>query len=144
MSTDIASRYEEFYRRRNPEYVYPVEFVVRAYLGAYPRLPRVVVAPGARALDLGCGDGRNMPLLFNLGMAVYGTDISGEICTGTMERMQRLGVRAETRVGRNCSIPFGAHRDELHLSRWHRSRRWPHRSDARSVRRAQWRRAQEV
>jgi SAM-dependent methyltransferase len=106
MSTDIASRYGEFYRKRNPDYVYPVEFVVRAYLGSYPRLPRVVVAPGARVLDLGCGDGRNMPLLVNLGMAVYGVDISAEICADTMERMRRLGVSVETRMGRNCSIPF--------------------------------------
>ena len=106
MSTDIAARYDEFYRERNPGYVYPVEFVVRAYLGSYPRLPRTPVAPGARVLDLGCGDGRNMPLLFNLGMAVYGVDISAEICTATRERMQRLGVIVDTRIGRNCGIPF--------------------------------------
>jgi SAM-dependent methyltransferase len=106
MSTDIASLYREFYRKRNPDYVYPVEFVVRAYLGSYPRLPRVVVGQGARVLDLGCGDGRNMPLLVNLGMAVYGVDISAEICADTMERMRRLGMSVETRMGRNCSIPF--------------------------------------
>jgi len=106
MTADIAARYDEFYRGRNPDYVYPVEFVVRAYLGSYPRLPRAAVVPGARVLDLGCGDGRNMPLLFNLGMAVYGVDISAEICTRTMERMRRLGVSVEARVGRNCSIPF--------------------------------------
>ncbi len=106
MTTDITAGYDEFYRARDPEYVYPVEFVVRAYLGSYPRLPRMAVEKGACILDLGCGDGRNMPLLFNLGMAVYGVDIAADICTRTVERMRRLGVKVETRVGRNCSIPF--------------------------------------
>ena len=106
MAADIAARYDAFYRGRDPEYVYPVEFVVRAYLGSYPRLPRAAVIAGAFVLDLGCGDGRNMPLLFNLGMRVYGVDIAPDICARTAERMRRLGVVAETQVGRNCHIPF--------------------------------------
>jgi SAM-dependent methyltransferase len=107
MANDLRQTYEAFYRQRNPEAVYPVEFVVRAYLGSYPRLPRDGQSRnGAAVLDLGCGDGRNMPLLANLGMKVYGVDISDEICASTRERMGRLGVTIETRVGRNCRIPF--------------------------------------
>jgi hypothetical protein len=33
MASDAAATYDEFYRDRNPAHVYPVEFVVRAYLG---------------------------------------------------------------------------------------------------------------
>jgi SAM-dependent methyltransferase len=107
MPSDVTTNYDEFYRQRDPEFVYPVEFVVRAYLGSYPRLPREERPPaGARVLDLGCGDGRNMPLLANLGMTVFGVEIAPHICARTTERMRHLGVTVDTRVGRNRSIPF--------------------------------------
>ena len=34
---EIDTKYDAFYRKRNPIHVYPVEFVVRAFLGNYPR-----------------------------------------------------------------------------------------------------------
>jgi SAM-dependent methyltransferase len=106
--TDIVGRYDEFYRRKDPEHVYPVEFVLRAYLGSYPRLPRATESyEGKRVLDLGFGDGRNVPLLSNLGMRVSGVEISEEICARTMERMRRVGVSLDARVGRNRALPFG-------------------------------------
>ena len=108
MASDVAATYGEFYRDRDPAHVYPVEFVVRAYLGSYPRLPRVDRQyEGTRVLDLGFGDGRNMPLLANLGMNVFGVEISQDICTLATQRMRRLGVTIDARVGRNRSIPFG-------------------------------------
>jgi ubiquinone/menaquinone biosynthesis C-methylase UbiE len=107
MANDLNRSYEAFYRQRNPAAVYPVEFVVRAYLGSYPRLRRSEeLRQGATVLDLGCGDGRNMPLLSNLGMRVYGVDVTEEICASTRARMQRLGLAVEIRSGRNCRIPF--------------------------------------
>ena len=64
MNDQLGQRYETFYRERDPTYIYPVEFVVRAFLGSYPRLKtdRSEYA-GKCMLDLGFGDGRNMPLL---------------------------------------------------------------------------------
>jgi SAM-dependent methyltransferase len=107
MAGDVADRYRDFFQQRDPVHVYPVEFVVRAYLGSYPRLPRRESAlDGGRILDLGCGDGRNLPLLSHLGLKVYAVDIAPEICEQTMARMRRLGVTVEARVGRNCRIPF--------------------------------------
>lgn len=104
---DLAEHYTSFYAARTAEHVYPVEFVVRAYLGRYPRLQvdRSSYA-GARVLDIGFGDGRNMPLLAHLGMAVFGVEISQEICSQTEARLARLGVRADLRVGRNRALPF--------------------------------------
>jgi SAM-dependent methyltransferase len=88
VNPDIDNAYSVFYKARAARRVYPVEFVVRAFLGSYPRLTgdkaRYV---GQRVLDLGFGDGRNMPLLADLGFAVCGVDI-------------------DARVGRNVSIPF--------------------------------------
>jgi SAM-dependent methyltransferase len=107
MISRIASRYDAFYGQRDPKYVYPVEFVVRAFLGSYPRLRNNNLAcAGATVLDLGFGDGRNMPLFANLGMAVYGVEVSDEICRRTAERMRRLGLTVQTKVGWNHQIPF--------------------------------------
>ena len=103
----LEAQYGAFYRDRDPFHVYPVEFVVRAFLGNYPRHKTSKDDyPGRRVLDLGFGDGRNMPLLSNLGMRVYGVEISQHICDLTQARMKRLGVDVETRVGRNNRIPF--------------------------------------
>jgi SAM-dependent methyltransferase len=103
----MAESYEQYYGERNPATVYPVEFVVRAFLGNYPR-HRTNKADyrGQCVLDLGFGDGRNMPLLNNLGMHVFGVEISQPICDLTRSRMERLGVRAEIRIGSNSGIPF--------------------------------------
>jgi len=105
---EIETKYSDFYRARDPEHVYPVEFVVRAYLGRYPRLgeDRRQAFPGRKVLDLGFGDGRNMPLLANLGMAVHGVEISAEICERATARLARLGIAIEARVGRNDAIPY--------------------------------------
>ncbi len=103
----LEAHYEDFYSRRNPEKVYPVEFVVRTFLGTYPglKLDRASYS-GAKILDLGFGDGRNMPLLHDLGFEIFGVEISEEICALTRRRMQRLGVRVRVETGSNSSIPF--------------------------------------
>jgi SAM-dependent methyltransferase len=99
--------YDAFYRERDPIHVYPVEFVVRAFLGNYPRHRTSGTSyRGQRALDLGFGDGRNMPLLQHLGMQVFGVEISQDICDRTQARMARIGINVETRVGRNSNIPY--------------------------------------
>ena len=106
--TEIEAKYDDFYRVRNPEHVYPVEFVVRAFLGNYPRHKTDAASyRGKRVLDLGCGDGRNMPLLSNLGMRIDGTEISREICEMTGARMKRLKIDVELKVGRNNALPYG-------------------------------------
>lgn len=104
--SEIELKYDDFYRTRDPDHVYPVEFVVRAFLGNYPRHKTDKASyPGTRALDLGFGDGRNMPLLHNLGMRVFGIEISEEICDLTARRMKALGIEADLKVGRNHDIP---------------------------------------
>lgn len=106
-TTNLANKYDDFYRKRDPVHVYPVEFVVRAFLGNYPRLKTDSEAyPGKAVLDIGFGDGRNLPFLHNLGLNVYGVEISDEICRLTTARMARLGVSVTARVGRNRDIPF--------------------------------------
>jgi SAM-dependent methyltransferase len=104
---ELGNKYSAFYRDRSTDHVYPVEFVVRAFLGTYPRLKtdRSNFA-GQRVLDLGFGDGRNVPLLSNLGLEVHGVEISDEICQLAIDRMTKLGVGFEARTGRNNAIPY--------------------------------------
>lgn len=104
----IAAHYTDFYSQRNPGKVYPVEFVVRTLLGTYPglKLDRATYQ-GAKILDLGFGDGRNMPLLHDIGFEVYGVEISEDICRLTRSRMERLGVPVRVETGTNSQIPFG-------------------------------------
>jgi len=99
--------YAEYYAQRNARNVYPVEFVVRTLLGTYPncKLDRSTFK-GAKILDLGFGDGRNMPLLGDLGFEIYGVEISEEIGRLTEDRMRELGVPVKLRTGSNSHIPF--------------------------------------
>lgn len=103
----IETHYGEFYSRRNPAKVYPVEFVVRTLLGTYPGLKIDRSAyRGSKVLDLGFGDGRNMPLLHDLGFDVHGVEISREICQLTRDRMKQLDVPVLLKEGSNAHIPF--------------------------------------
>jgi SAM-dependent methyltransferase len=108
MTCELSDAYAAFYRSRDPQDVYPVEFVVRAFLGRYPRLAAPEEYAGGRVLDLGFGDGRNIPLLAGLGLEVHGVEIGEEICTRTARRLSRLEVRADLRVGRNNALPYAA------------------------------------
>ena len=103
----IVEKYGVFHSERNPAKVYPVEFVVRTLLGTYPSLKiDRTTYQGSKILDLGFGDGRNMPLLHDLGFEVYGVEISEDICQLTRGRMERLGVPVVVKTGSNSHIPF--------------------------------------
>jgi len=103
----ISHQYALRYTSDKINAVYAVEFVVRAFLGTYPGLhmPRDRYQ-GSRVLDLGYGDGRNMPLLNNLGMKIHGVEIAEDINRHVIERMKALGINAELKVGTNAHIPY--------------------------------------
>ena len=104
---NITSAYSKYYSLRKSDHMYPVEFVVRSFLGNYPRLSLDKSKyAGALILDLGFGDGRNMPLLHNLGFEIYGLEISEEINRLVASRLKKLGIPAILKIGRNVSIPF--------------------------------------
>jgi SAM-dependent methyltransferase len=103
----ISRKYASRYTSDKATAVYPVEFVVRAFLGTYPGLhmPRDRY-DGQRILDLGYGDGRNMLLLNNLGMKIHGVEIAEDINRHVQKRMKALGIHAELKVGTNAHIPY--------------------------------------
>lgn len=103
----IKDNYSKRYQNDKVVHVYPVEFVVRAFLGTYPNLkmPKNDYQ-GKQILDLGYGDGRNMPLLKNMGMKISGVEITEEINVHVHDRMNALGIETDLRLGSNSNIPF--------------------------------------
>ncbi len=102
---DINTHYTEFYATRNPDLVYPTEFVVRTFLAKYPNL-KLELKRGNKVLDLGFGDGRNTIFLIQNGYDVYGTEITEEIVDLTKARLERLGLKAQLELGRNSKLPY--------------------------------------
>ncbi|MDT8899748.1 class I SAM-dependent methyltransferase [Anaeroselena agilis] len=110
---DIKGHYEAHYSqgylgKARGRHCYPVEFVVRTFLGtSYPALKLDRDYQGKRVLDLGCGDGRNIPMLWNCGLEVYGVEITATICRSVEERMKTVfGIGCEIKPGTNARIPF--------------------------------------
>ncbi|MBK5921018.1 hypothetical protein CCR80_08235 [Rhodothalassium salexigens] len=85
-------------------HLYPSEFVVRTMLGSYPRHAFINSWEGQAVLDLGFGDGRNFPLLFNAGARVAGVEVTEDIVALARERFADAPV--DLRVGTNARIPF--------------------------------------
>lgn len=106
MTNHSDDNYSDYYRKQNIK-VYPSEFVIRSFLGSYPahKIDRSTL-PGKKILDLGFGDGRNMPLLADLGMEVHGVEVTQSICDLITRRMADMGVTIEARVGRNQQLPY--------------------------------------
>jgi ubiquinone/menaquinone biosynthesis C-methylase UbiE len=106
MANHSDDSYSDYYLKQEVR-VYPSEFVIRTFLGNYPehRIDRRAL-PGKRILDLGFGDGRNIPLLADLGFEVHGVEVTNLICELITQRMNHMGVKLEAKVGRNCQIPY--------------------------------------
>src|SRR5690242_11498497 len=104
---NVQESYSAFHKARQSAHLYPTEWVIRTLLGKYPRLDLDKSRyPGARLLDLGFGDGRNMPLLRNCGFDIHGVEISDEIVALGAAKLEALGIAATLRKGTNAAIPF--------------------------------------
>lgn len=90
---------------------YPTEWVVRTLAGGnYPDLKIDKTRyQGARILDMGCGDGRNLPLLLDLGFEVHASEISPTIVDGLEALAQKLQWPVRFAVGLNASLPYQDH-----------------------------------
>ena len=105
--SNMEEYYTRFWKERLGIHFYPSEFLVRTLLSKNcPELKIDRNYEGRNGLDLGCGDGRNMGLMHNCGMNVYGTEITEDICVNVQERMKKFGIEADIRLGRNNSLPF--------------------------------------
>lgn len=107
MVEDVKKSYTEFHQKKKSGHLYPTEWVIRTMLGTYPglSLDRSKYV-GGKALDLGFGDGRNMSLLQNCGLEVYGVETTQETCDLVAESLANINVKATLKVGSNSNIPF--------------------------------------
>jgi SAM-dependent methyltransferase len=104
---DVKKTYSEFTLSKRSNHLYPTEWVIRTMLGTYPGLKydRSKYATG-NILDLGFGDGRNMPLLHNCGLEIHGVEITEDTVNMVTDAMSKLGINTDLRVGTNASIPY--------------------------------------
>lgn len=79
----------------------PAQGLIRVMRGSYPRLQEV--PQSGAALDVGCGDGRNVRFLEGLGFSAVGLEISQEIVA---DLKSRSSGRADFVVGHSAEIPF--------------------------------------
>lgn len=104
---NVKNSYTEFHKKKASNHLYPTEWIIRTMLGSYPelKLDRSKYQ-GGRILDLGFGDGRNMSLLNNCGLRIYGVEITEETVQLGRRNLEILQVEAELKVGSNKNIPF--------------------------------------
>ena len=109
MPYDAKKEWTQFYLGKNSNWkTYPNEYVVRIFMGNYPRLnlDKSKYA-GQRICDVGCGDGRNLVLFHDLGLETHGVEITNEIVTWTKQRLKVVeNIEVDIRVGTNDAIPF--------------------------------------
>lgn len=109
MSYNSRTEWTAFYlNKRTDAKTYPNEYLVRIFMGSYPRLNLDKTSYAhQRVLDMSCGDGRNILLFHDLGFEVYGVEITEEITEHTKRRLRTVeDIDIDIRVGTNDHIPF--------------------------------------
>ena len=121
--TSNKQKWTDYYTQLD-SLMYPNEYVLRTLVGNYPNLNlelRKGTVPGRanRILDMSCGDGRNMRLLYDLELDVCGTEISDEICQKVKKNLIRVGIPPNiinVRVGDNQNLPWDSSEFDYILS----------------------------
>lgn len=105
---DLKLNYQSHYKNKEIRKLYPTEFVVRSFLGSYSSLKPLSKENliNKKVLDLGCGDGRNMPFLRDLGLEVFGVEINKDIVELCQAHMNLNKIDVEVKIGKNSSIPY--------------------------------------
>jgi ubiquinone/menaquinone biosynthesis C-methylase UbiE len=102
---DIQSNYTKEHINKLSKHLYPTEWVIRTMLGKYPDLIfDKDCYTGGKILDMGFGDGRNFQLFDNIGLDIYGIEITKEIIDLVKNRIKNINLNLA--VGNNRNIPF--------------------------------------
>ena len=90
------------------EMAYPSEYVIRLFKGEYPRLHlKKDSFRDKKICDIGCGDGRNLVLLKQVGFDVYGVEITQQIVDKIVANLKMGGIEGvKALVGVNDHLPF--------------------------------------
>ncbi|MGC8667514.1 MAG: class I SAM-dependent methyltransferase [Chthonomonadales bacterium] len=108
MEHDPAELWTSYYakaRRDGVDLAWPSETLVRLMKGSYiPGLDRCY--EGKRVLEVGFGSGNNLVFLASLGLEVHAVEVTRQVCALAQERLGRLGITADLRVGTNRHLPY--------------------------------------
>lgn len=85
---------------KNSKHLYTTEWIFRTMLGNYLDLKfDKSQNNGGKVLDLGFGDGRNFHLLQNIGLEIYGIEITNQIVDLVKNKMNALNINSNLTVG---------------------------------------------
>lgn len=110
MTQNAFDLWTDLYRKQNAageDMLWPSETLVRLFKGSY--VDTLAGRPnfkGLKVLDIGCGLCNNLSFLGTLGLDLYGTEVSEEICVMARERMAQMGHTADIRPGTNRALPY--------------------------------------
>ena len=106
--SNIVKGYTDYYTRSTGG-MYPTEWLIRTFKGRYPKLKfNAQELKGLDLLEMGFGEGRNMPLFDEIGLRLHGVEISQQICDIAATKLRRYGIQADLRVGFNHATSFPA------------------------------------
>ena len=107
MNYNSDNKWETLYSA-DKDISYPAEGVIRIFKGKFPNLLMPSNDNGLSILDLGCGDGRNLPFLNDLGYKVSATEVSHPISIKVQEKMRSMGIEVNVEAGHAGNLPFAS------------------------------------
>lgn len=105
MGYDAEGSWNALYARSS-EMAWPAEGVIRIFKGTFPDLKMPKPTSGQKVLDVGCGDGRHLPLFQSIGLKSSAVEITDAIVEILRQRMENLGIPADIRTGHAGSLPY--------------------------------------
>ena len=84
---------------------WPNEAMVKVAFGNYLN-SKIIINPGLKVLDVGCGFGNNLIPFIDAGCECYGTEVTSEMAAQTQEILEQRGFKADIRFGKNDELPF--------------------------------------
>tara|TARA_A100001011_G_C14297493_1_gene839141 strand:+ start:1825 stop:2526 length:702 start_codon:yes stop_codon:yes gene_type:complete len=103
---NLKSGYSLFYEKSDLNKTFPNEYLIRIFLGNYPRLKLDRNFKNKNILDLGMGDGRNLKFFCSLGFDGYGVEITKSIIDKVDNEFSYTQYKPKLKVGNSKKIPF--------------------------------------
>lgn len=100
MSNTIEN-YNKHYQNIDSK-IFPQEWIVRIFLGKYPKINLQDNLKGKKILEVSCGDGRNFAPLIKKEMKISATEITHQI----VENLSKAFPNIEFKQALNLSLPF--------------------------------------
>ncbi len=104
MKESLMEKWIKFYSKEKSKLkMYPSEELIRIFKGNYVEK---LHTESKNILDIGFGNGENFILYNDLGMNIFGVEISEKICNQVHNRFEKLGIKTVLKEGTNTNIPF--------------------------------------